>query len=95
MSVQEEIPQIDDELQEARRSLQETLLQVNRKVRTMEGRLSPEQLIRRNPVTSSSVAAAAGFLAGAYGDRAAVHGFIVGVLLIGVLRVASGDASAS
>lgn len=89
MSAQEEIPRIDSELEEARRAFQETILQVNRKVRTIEDRFSPELLVRRHPVTLSCAAAALGFLMGSWGERTTAEAFILGGLFVGAVRMAS------
>ena len=88
MSAQEEIPKINNELEQARRDFNETLMQVNEKVEETEKRLSPEEIIKRRPLMASCCAAATGF---ALGSRAgsATAAFVLGALLVLVLKSSS------
>src|ERR1700738_1421155 len=61
MNAQEEIPKINNKLEQARRDFNETLMQVNEKVEETEKRLSPEEIIKRRPLMASCCAAATGF----------------------------------
>jgi len=47
MSVQEEIPKINNELERARHDLNETLIRINRKVERTEEEFSPNHSVKR------------------------------------------------
>ena len=89
MSAQEEIPRIGEELEQARRDLQETLTQVNHKVKQTEQKLSPEHLIKDRPAMASSLAGALGFLLGGSAEGSAIAAFVFGALLVGAFRSGS------
>jgi hypothetical protein len=89
MSVQEEIPKINRELEEARRDFNETLMQVNEKVEDTEKRLSPEEMIKRRPLIASCCAAATGFALAGSRAGSATAAFVLGALLVSVLKSAS------
>ncbi|HKV54311.1 MAG TPA: hypothetical protein VJN94_06680 [Candidatus Binataceae bacterium] len=85
MSVQDEIPRIDDELEEARRALQNTVSQVSQKFKSVEDRLNPERMLERYAWPASCVAAVVGFIMGSNGMRSTAEAVIAGSLLVGVM----------
>ena len=64
MTTEEEISKNQDERDEARQDLRDTLTEVNAKVERAGGDLRPEHLVERHPVAASLVAGALGFLIG-------------------------------
>jgi hypothetical protein len=76
-----ETTRIDRELEEAQRDLHATLVQVNHKVESVEARLRPEAIMRRNPIALSLVAGAFGFFVGASDESRLLRWAITGVLL--------------
>jgi hypothetical protein len=89
MSAQEEIPKINNELEQARQDFNETLMQVNEKVEAAEKRLSPEEIIKRRPLMASCCAAATGFVLAGSPAGSATAAFVLGALLVAVLESAS------
>ena len=65
MTSQEEISRNQDELEEARQDLRETLTEVDAKVERAERDLRPDHLVESYPVAACCVAGALGFLLGA------------------------------
>jgi hypothetical protein len=64
MTTEEEISRNQDERDEARQNLRDTLSEVNAKVERAEGDLRPDHLIESYPGAASLVAGAVGFLIG-------------------------------
>ena len=64
MTTEEQISKIQDERDEARQDLRDTLNEVNAKVERAGGDLRPDHLIESHPVAASLVAAGVGFLLG-------------------------------
>ena len=64
MTTEEEISKNQDERDEARQDLRDTLTEVNAKVERAGGDLRPEHLVESHPVAASLVAGALGFLIG-------------------------------
>ncbi len=64
MTTEEQISKNQDERDEARQDLRDTLTEVNAKVERAGGELRPEHLIESHPVAASLVASALGFLIG-------------------------------
>ena len=64
MTAEEQISKNEDERDEARQNLRDTLTEVNAKVKRAGGDLSPEHVIESHPVAASLVAGALGFLIG-------------------------------
>jgi hypothetical protein len=89
MSAQEEIPKINNELEQARRDFNETLMQVNEKVEETEKRLSPEEIIKRRPLIASCCAAATGFALAGSRAGSATAAFVLGALLVLMLKSSS------
>jgi hypothetical protein len=65
MSSEEEIAKLQEEQEEARQDLRDTLNEVNAKIEQVESDLRPDHLIESHPVGASIVAGALGFLLGA------------------------------
>jgi Flp pilus assembly protein TadB len=59
-----ETARVDRELEQAQRDLQETLEQVNQKIKQVETRLQPQAIMRANPVALPFLAGLLGFFAG-------------------------------
>ena len=60
----EEITKIENDLEQARQDLHQTMVEVNQKVEEVGTRLQPDSIVRRNPVAAACVAGALGLLAG-------------------------------
>jgi ElaB/YqjD/DUF883 family membrane-anchored ribosome-binding protein len=86
MNAQEEIPKVGEELEEARRDLQETLSEVNHKVRLTEEQFKPDHFIRHWPLGVPCIAAALGFFLGVKVERPALGPILAGALFVGILR---------
>jgi ElaB/YqjD/DUF883 family membrane-anchored ribosome-binding protein len=95
MSVQEEIPRINNELEQARHDLNETLTRINQKVERTEEEFSPNHIVKQRPLMASCCAAAMGFVIGARAERSLATGLLLGVLLGYVLASASTDTPGS
>ncbi len=81
MEQQSETAQIDRELEQAQRDLQETLEQVNHKVEEIEARLQPQAIMRNNPVALPLLAGVLGFFAGSNRQSRPLRWMIIGALL--------------
>lgn len=76
------IARIEDELGEARQSLQQTLADVGQKVEAGGTQLQPDNLVNRNPLLSLCIAGALGLAAGSRGEKpVVVAAFVLGGLL--------------
>ena len=64
MTTEEQISKNQDERDEARQNLRDTLTEVNAKVERAGGDLRPEHVIESHPVAASLVAGTLGFLIG-------------------------------
>jgi hypothetical protein len=64
MTTEEQISRNQDERDEARQNLRDTLTEVNAKVERAGEDLRPDQLVRSHPVAASLLAAGFGFLLG-------------------------------
>jgi ElaB/YqjD/DUF883 family membrane-anchored ribosome-binding protein len=89
MSVQEEIPKINNELEQARHDLNETLTRINQKVERTEEEFSPNHIVKRRPLMASCCAAAMGFVIGGHAERSLATGLLLGSLLGYVFASAS------
>jgi ElaB/YqjD/DUF883 family membrane-anchored ribosome-binding protein len=81
MSVQEEIPRINNELEQARHDLNETLTRINQKVERTDEEFSPKHIVKRRPLMTSCCAAAMGFVIGGHAERSLATGLLLGALL--------------
>ena len=87
MTTEEQISKNQDERDEARQNLRDTLTEVNAKVERAGGDLRPEHLVESHPVAASLMAGALGFLIGSTIDNrgtgpimiAAVLGFALSI----------------
>jgi ElaB/YqjD/DUF883 family membrane-anchored ribosome-binding protein len=96
MNMADEMTQIEDDLDEARAELHQTLEQVNQKVEAIGLRLTqPENVLRLFPLFSICLAGAAGFAAGSVRNRRRMFGAFATGLLAGfiVTRRSSHDDS--
>ncbi len=64
MTTEEQISRNEDERDEARQSLRDTLTEVNAKVERAGDELRPIHIVESNPVAASLAAATLGFLVG-------------------------------
>src|SRR5579863_4974610 len=87
MTTEEQNSQNQDERDEARQNLRDTLTEVNAKVERAGGDLRPEHIIENHPLAASLVAGALGFVIGSTVDSrgtgpimiAAVLGFALSI----------------
>lgn len=59
-----DIERIKDELEDARRNLNRTVSEVNRKFESVGTRLQPEYLVEHHPLLTTCIAGALGFASG-------------------------------
>jgi hypothetical protein len=91
MSVQEEIPRINNELEQARHDLNETLTRINQKVEQTEEEFSPNHIVKQRPLMASCCAVVMGFVIGGHAERSLATGLLFGALIGYVLASASRD----
>ena len=81
MAAAEEISRIEDEIEDARRDLHETLAQAQQKVEFVESELRPDlKLIQAHPLSAVGLGAVLGFLLGAKTDRPMLGSVIIGMI---------------
>lgn len=88
------IGQIENELEEARQDLHQTVTEVNQKVEAVATHLQPEHLVERHPLLSVCIAGALGFALGNRESRGLgflVLGGLLGVTLSEVWNDRAGD----
>jgi hypothetical protein len=83
MTTEEQITRNQDERDDARQSLRETLNEVNAKVERVGEDLRPDHLIESHPMAASFVAGALGFLIGATKTSRGI-GLVVIAAILGV-----------
>jgi hypothetical protein len=82
MVLADEITKLQQELADAETDLQDSLSEVNQRVEAVDVRPRLEKLIREHPLTSASLAAAAGFaLAGRVTRTRLIGALALGVFL--------------
>jgi hypothetical protein len=81
MTTEEEISKNQDELDEARQDLRDTLTEVNAKVERAGRDLRPEHFVESYPVAACCAAGALGFLLGANVKSRGTGPIIVGAVL--------------
>jgi len=81
MTTEEEISRNQDELDEARQDLRDTLTEVNAKVERAEQDFRPDHLVESHPVAACCMAGALGFLLGANVKSRGTGPIIVGAVL--------------
>ena len=84
MTTEEQISRNQDERDEARQNLRDTLTEVNAKVERVGEDLRPDQLVRSHPVAASLLAAGFGFLLGSTTRRHGVSGPIMIAAVLGL-----------
>lgn len=89
MTTEEEISRNQDELDEARQDLRDTLTEVNAKVERAGRDLRPEHLVESHPVAACCVAGALGFLLGANVKSRGIGPVIIGAVLSFALSIRS------
>jgi hypothetical protein len=91
MTTGERISEKEDELDEARRDLQDTMTEVDEKLERTELALRPDQLIRTYPVGASCLAGALGFLVGSKANPVLGRGMMFALLGYAIWRGLSED----
>jgi ElaB/YqjD/DUF883 family membrane-anchored ribosome-binding protein len=66
MSANEDVHKLENELEQERHDLRDTVDEIDRKIGRTKDWLDPAHFIRRRPFTSLSAAACLGFLLGAH-----------------------------
>ena len=92
MEQQSEAARVDQELQQARHDLRETLEQFNHKVEQVEARLRPRAIVRSNPVVLPLLAGALGFFLGRDHEPRPLRWILIGAL-VGTALLAAGRGS--
>ena len=81
MAASEEISRIEDEIEDARRDLHETLAQAHQKVEIVEAELRPDlMVIQEYPLAAVGLGAVLGFLVGTKTDRPMLGPVIIGLI---------------
>jgi len=93
MTSGERISKKEDELDDARRGLQDTMTEVDEKLGRTELALHPEQLIRTYPVSASCLAGALGYVVGSKGNPVLGRGMLLALLCYAVWRAMSEDGN--
>jgi hypothetical protein len=83
-----ETDRVDQELEEARHDLRDTLEQVHRKIEEVEARLRPQAILRSNPVALPLLAGLLGFFAGSDRHTRPLRWVAIGALLGAALAAA-------
>jgi hypothetical protein len=93
MTTGERISEKEDELDDARRGLQDTMTEVDEKLGRTELALHPDQLIRTYPVGASCLAGALGFLVGSKANPVLGRGMLLALLGYAIWRGLSEDGN--
>jgi len=93
MTTGERISEKEDELDDARRGLQDTMTEVDEKLGRTELALHPDQLIRTYPVGASCLAGALGFLVGSKANPVLGRGMMLALLGYAIWRGLSEDGN--
>lgn len=91
MTKEERISEKEDELDDARRDLRDTMTEVDKKLERTELALHPNHVVRTYPVTASCVAGALGFLVGSKANPVLGRGIMVTLLGYAMWRALSED----
>ena len=81
----DDITKIENDLEQARQDLHQTMAEVNLKVEEVSTRLQPESIVKRNPVAAACVAGALGYIAGSRGERLPILAAVILGSLVGVI----------
>jgi ElaB/YqjD/DUF883 family membrane-anchored ribosome-binding protein len=94
MTTDEQISKNQDERDEARQNLRDTLNEVNAKVERAGDELRPDHLVESHPVAASLIAGALGFLIGSIADNRATGPIMIAAVLGFALSIrSSGESS--
>jgi ElaB/YqjD/DUF883 family membrane-anchored ribosome-binding protein len=93
MTTGERISKKEDELEDARRDLQDTMTEVDEKLERTGVAFHPAQLIRTNPVSAMCLAGALGFLVGSKANPVLGRGMMLALLGYAMWRGLSEDGS--
>jgi hypothetical protein len=93
MTTGERISKKEDELDDARRGLQDTMNEVDEKLERTGVALHPDHLIRRYPVSASCLAGALGFLVGSKANPVLGRGMMLALLGYAIWRGLSQDGN--
>jgi ElaB/YqjD/DUF883 family membrane-anchored ribosome-binding protein len=91
MTTGERISKKEDELDDARRGLQETMTEVDEKLERTELAFHPDHLVRTYPVSASCLAGALGFLVGSKANPVLGRGMMFALLGYVMWRALSED----
>jgi hypothetical protein len=91
MTTEDQISEKEDELDDARRDLQDTMTQVDEKLGRTEQALHPDHLIKTYPVSASCLAGALGFLVGSKGNPVLGRGIMFALMGYAIWRGLSED----
>jgi hypothetical protein len=93
MTTGERISKKEDELDDARRGLRDTMTDVDEKLGRTELAFHPDQLIRTYPVSATCLAGALGFLVGSKANPVLGRGMMLALLGYGIWRALSEDGN--
>jgi ElaB/YqjD/DUF883 family membrane-anchored ribosome-binding protein len=91
MTTEERISKKEDELDDARRELQDTMTEVDEKLGRTELALHPQQLIRTYPTGAACLAGAVGFVVGSKANPVLGRGMLLALLGYAIWRGLSAD----
>ncbi len=91
MTTGERISEKEDQLDEARRGLQDTMTEVDEKLERTGLAIQPDQLVRTYPVTATCLAGAIGFLVGSKANPVLGRGMMLALLGYALWRGWSDD----
>jgi hypothetical protein len=93
MTTEERISKTEDELDEARQHLHDTMVQVEEKFERTGSAFHPDNLIRTYPVSASCIAGVLGFLIGSKSSPVLGRGMMLGLLGYALWQGLSEDGS--
>lgn len=93
MTTEQQIAKMEDELDDARQHLQDTIHQVDEKLERTGLALQPDHLIKNYPISASCLAGALGFLVGAKANPVLGRGVILALLGYAIWRGFSEDGN--
>jgi ElaB/YqjD/DUF883 family membrane-anchored ribosome-binding protein len=91
MTTGERISEKEDQLDEARRGLQDTMTEVDEKLERTGLAIRPDQLVRTYPVTATCLAGALGFVVGSKANPVLGRGIMLALLGYAMWRGWSDD----
>jgi ElaB/YqjD/DUF883 family membrane-anchored ribosome-binding protein len=91
MTTDEQIAEKEDQLDDARRGLQDTMTEVDEKLERTGLAIQPDQLVRTYPVTATCLAGAIGFLVGSKANPVLGRGIMLALLGYAMWRGLSED----